>query len=65
MSADEVPAMIPNSSFLMVKVIFVDSPGPRHILLAVATMMATARKSKAGFLIYGITRNAAAKVRMA
>lgn len=64
MSADEVPAMIPNSSFLMVKVIFVDSPGPRHIL-AVATMMATARKSKAGFLIYGITRNAAAKVRMA
>ena len=37
MSADEAPAMISNSSFLMVKVIFVDSPGPRHIL-AVATM---------------------------
>lgn len=64
MSADEAPAMISNSPFLMVKVIFVDSPGQRHIL-AVATMMATARKSKEVFLIYGITRNAAAKVRMA
>lgn len=56
--------MISNSSFPTVKVIFVDSPGPRHIL-AVAIIVATARKSKAGFLIYGITRNAAAKVRMA
>lgn len=40
--------MISNSSFLTVKVIFVDSPGPRHIL-AVAIIVATARKSKEVF----------------